>query len=675
MRASILNNTDRSLSFPATLILWVLSILGVSATVAMWHRLWVQRLALVAHGTLDADSAGRTMGLTSAALGVLFAALVSAFFLLWLAARRGSAARDARYRAVVEQSPNGVLIADAGSFEILDANPALERSLGFSLEELRGMPLLQLFVNEPADPEALARQLRDPDLRLPLQLKQCCKNGVLLDVEVTGHRLSLEGRTVLAFNSCDVTLRRKIEAQLLEKQEHLDHLAHHDQLTGLPNRLYLAHFLPGAIERAKRTNHMLAVLFLDLDRFKHINDSRGHETGDRLLKTVAERVRATVREDDVVVRMGGDEFIVVLQSLKNGSLITEMAKRINEALGAPVIVDGRALVTTVSIGVSLYPRDGADMDALLRHSDTAMYQAKDRGRNNFQLFSPIMARKLKERVTVETSLRNALQHGHLTVHYQPIVDINSNKVLAMEALLRWQHPTQGFISPHRFIGVAEETGLIVPVGEFVLQKVLEDARQWRSAGLTLVPIAVNISAVQLQRSNLRDRILELTRVQGVSPRLLQIELTESAMFERREGRSGEMRDDVISQLRDLGVRIAIDDFGTGYSSLSYLKRWHVDYLKIDHSFVRDLVTDMSDLAIVGAIIAIARHLNVKVIAEGIEGWQQLEKLRQLGCELGQGFLFAKPAPAAQCVRLLSGEPLDLTQSLPRLHSELDATGS
>ena len=675
MRASTLNTSDGLLSTRVTPILWALSILGVSATVAVWHHLWAERLAQVARGSLAAADAERTMSGVSVGLGALLLTLLSAVFLLWLAARRASAARDARYRAVVEQSPNGVLMVDAATFKVLDANPALQRSLGYSLEELRDLELPQLFVNEPEDRDALVRQLRDPDMRLPMQLKQRCQNGGLLDVEVTGHRLSLDGRAVLAFNSCDVTLRRKIEAQLLEKQEHLDHLAHHDQLTGLPNRLYLAHFLPGAIEKAQRSGHMLAVLFLDLDRFKHINDSRGHETGDKLLKTVAERVRATVREDDVVVRMGGDEFIVVLQNLKNGILITEMAKRINEALGAPVIVDSRPLVTTVSIGVSLYPRDGQDMDALLRHSDTAMYQAKDRGRNNFQLFSPVMERKLKERVTVEHSLRGALQRGNLTVHYQPIVDINSNRVLALEALLRWQHPTQGFIPPHRFIGVAEETGLIVPIGEFVLQKVLEDARGWRTAGLSLVPIAVNISAVQLQRSNLRDRIMELTQVQGVSPRLLQIELTESAMFERREGRSGEAREDVISQLRDLGVRIAIDDFGTGYSSLSYLKRWHVDYLKIDHSFVRDLVTDMSDLAIVGAIIAIARHLNVKVIAEGIEGWQQLEKLRQLGCELGQGFLFAKPAPAAQCNRLLSGEPLDLTQALPRLQSELDATGS
>ena len=649
MRESISLSLKPPLARHLAAALWAAAILGLGVVLLIWHQPWVERLTLLV--------------------------LTSGFFALWQAARRSGAARDARYRAVVEQSPNGVLIADATSFRILDANPALERSLGFSLEELRTQSLSQLFTDESADGDALLKKLRDPDPRLPMQLRQRCKNGALLEVEVTGHRLSLDGRAVLAFTSCDVTLRRKIEAQLFEKQQHLDHLAHHDQLTGLPNRLYLAHFLPGAIEQAKRASTMLAVLFLDLDRFKHINDSRGHETGDKLLKTVAERVRATVRTDDVVVRMGGDEFIVVLQGLKSPSLINEMAARINAALSEPVVVDGRALVTTVSIGVSLYPRDGADMGELLRHSDTAMYQAKDRGRNNFQLFSPVMARKLKERVAIETSLRAALQRGQFDVHYQPIVEIASNKVVALEALLRWQHPTHGYIPPSRFIGVAEETGLIVPVGEFVLQRVLEDARGWRSSGLTLVPIAVNISAVQLQRSNLRDRIVEMARVQDVSPRLLQLELTESALFERREVRAGESRHDSISQLRDLGVRIAIDDFGTGYSSLSYLKRWHVDYLKIDRSFVRDLVTDMSDLAIVGAIIAIARHLNVKVVAEGIEGWQQLEKLRQLGCELAQGYLFAKPAPAAQCRRLLGGEPLDLTEAVPLLQSELDPTGS
>jgi diguanylate cyclase (GGDEF)-like protein/PAS domain S-box-containing protein len=673
MGESHAHSTHRALLQQAVVAALAFVLCGLVGAFVVWHHMWSQRLELVAHGQLDPNSAARSMLSVSAGLGALVTGLVILFSTLWLAARRSNAARDARYRAVLEQSPNGLLIADGVALRVVDANPAVQRTLGFSLDELRAQTLLDLFEDEEGSD--LANRLRHPDPRHPLQLRQRCKNGALLEVEATGHRLSLDGRTVLAYTTSDVTVRRRVEAELFEKQQHLDHLAHHDQLTGLPNRLYLAHYLPGAIEQARRANAMLAVLFLDLDRFKHINDSRGHETGDKLLMTVAERVRATVRREDVVVRMGGDEFIVVLQAVKNPELINEMAGRINEALSAPVIVDGRPLNTTVSIGVSLFPRDGQDMGELLRHSDTAMYQAKDRGRNNFQLFSPIMARKLKERVAIENSLRSALQQGQLDVHYQPIIDIVSNKVVALEALLRWKHPTQGFILPGRFINIAEETGLIVPVGEFVLQRVLDDVSRWRAGGATPVPIAVNISAVQLQRTNLPDRIVALTSAAGVSPRLLQLELTESTMFERREGRGGESRFDAISQLRELGVRIAIDDFGTGYSSLSYLKRWHVDYLKIDRSFVRDLVTDMSDLAIVGAIVAIARHMNIKVVAEGIEGWQQLEKLRQLGCFLAQGYLLAKPAPAAQCRRLLTGEPLNLTDDTATESGEYEATGS
>jgi EAL domain-containing protein (putative c-di-GMP-specific phosphodiesterase class I) len=303
-----------------------------------------------------------------------------------------------------------------------------------------------------------------------------------------------------------------------------------------------------------------------------------------------------------------------------------------------------------------------------------MYQAKDRGRNNFQLFSPIMARRLKERMAIETSLRNAMQTGQLDVHYQPIVDITSRRVVALETLLRWKHPSQGFIPPERFVAVAEEAGLIVPIGEFVLARVVEDIARWRQAGCVQVPVAVNISAVQLQRSNLPATISRLTQSHNVSPKLLQLELTESAVFERREGRTGESNEDAVARLRELGVKIAIDDFGTGYSSLSYLKRWRVDYLKIDRSFVRDLVTDMSDLAIVGAIIAMAKHLHIEVIAEGIEGWQQLEKLRQLGCHLAQGYLLAKPVPEEACRRYLSGAPLDLIEHDP-LADTFGATGT
>jgi EAL domain-containing protein (putative c-di-GMP-specific phosphodiesterase class I) len=276
-------------------------------------------------------------------------------------------------------------------------------------------------------------------------------------------------------------------------------------------------------------------------------------------------------------------------------------------------------------------------------------------------------------MAIETSLRNALQRQQLDVHYQPIIDIHTNRVVALESLLRWKVPGQGFVPPEKFIAVAEETGLIVPIGDIVLARACEDMARWRDSGSTPVPIAVNISAVQLQRSNLPATILRLTRQHGIRPSMLQLELTETAVFERRETRSGESNEDAVSKLRELGVRIAIDDFGTGYSSLSYLKRWRVDYLKIDRSFIRDVVTDASDLAIVSAIIAMARHLNIQVVAEGIEGWQQLEKIRQLGCGLAQGYLFAKPAPEDQCSRYLTGEPLDLTQEQEHQLSDFGAT--
>lgn len=584
-----------------------------------------------------------------------------------------TAAAANHFRAAIEQAPQGVLIADATTLRILSANRAAQRSSGYSLRELRGLRVPQLLTDDTQDPDALVAKLRAADARSLISMRQRCKDGSLLDVDVSANQVTTDARKVIAITMSDVTLRRKIESQLLEKQQHLDHLAHHDQLTGLPNRHYLAAHLPEAIAEARRTGSSLAVLFLDLDRFKHINDSRGHEVGDQLLKTVAQRIRSTVRTEDVVVRMGGDEFIVVLKNVKTPKLVNDTAVRINEALAAPVVVDGRPLVTTVSIGVSLYPRDGTDVGELLRRSDTAMYQAKDRGRNNFQLFSPVMDHKLKERIAIEASLRAAIEQQQLDVHYQPIIDIESHRVMGLEALLRWKHPMHGFVAPGRFIRVAEETGLIVPIGEFVLDRVMQDAATWRQMGWSLVPVAVNISAVQLQRSDLPGTIRKLLHRHGLKPGMLQVELTESAVFEHREARSGESSEDAISKLRQLGVRIAIDDFGTGYSSLSYLKRWRVDFVKIDRSFVRDLVTDMSDLAIVGAIIAMARHLNIQVIAEGIEGWQQLEKLRQLHCDQAQGFLFSKPLPAAQCRRFLSEVPLDLTED--ELFQSLDATGS
>jgi diguanylate cyclase (GGDEF)-like protein/PAS domain S-box-containing protein len=581
--------------------------------------------------------------------------------------------RDATQQDAFEQWPTSALVVDVTTHQIVSANPAMMRSVGYTFAELCALHLSDVLTCEGVEAAGLLEQLQSATLRSPVEMHQHCKDGSIRNVEGTCHRMTLGTREVVALGVHDVTVRRRAESKLLEKQQQLDHLAHHDHLTGLPNRLYLAASLPGLIEEAKISGKLMAVLFLDLDRFKHINDSRGHDTGDKLLKTVAQRVRATVRSHDLVVRMGGDEFVVILRDIAEVATVSDTAARITQALGAPMVVDGRTLVTTVSIGVSLYPRDGTDVGELLRHSDTAMYQAKDKGRNNFQLFSPAMDKRLKERIAIESSLRTALQSRQLEVHYQPIVELENQRVVALEALLRWKHPNHGYVRPERFVTIAEEAGLIVPIGEFVLQRTLEDMTHWRQAGGQLVPVAINVSAVQLQRSNLAESISRLTKQHGLEPSMLQVELTESAVFERREARAREASQDMVGKLRELGVHIAIDDFGTGYSSLSYLKRWRVDTLKIDRSFVRDLVTDMSDLAIVSAIIAMARHLHIKVVAEGIEGWPQLEKVRQLGCTYGQGYLFARPTPADACLTYLSGKPLDLTQRLPTL--DLESTGS
>ena len=454
-------------------------------------------------------------------------------------------------------------------------------------------------------------------------------------------------------------IQRKVEAQLLDKQQRLDRLAHHDQLTGLPNRHFLTVHLPLALEEARKTRTPLAVLFLDLDRFKHVNDTHGHEVGDKLLQEVAQRIQASVRADDIVVRMGGDEFVVILNKVATIEQANETAARILANLTVPLVVAGKPLVTTVSIGLSLYPRDGDDVGALLRHSDTAMYQAKDCGRNNFQIFSPVMDRKLQERVNLEARLRAAIELQQFDVHYQPILDIETRRVITLEALLRWKDPEEGFIAPARFLPVAEESGLIEPIGQFVWRHVAADMARWREQKLTLVPIAVNLSAGQLMRSDLRALIVEVTQAYGIDPSMLQIELTEGAMLQKVDHRTGRSSEAVINEVRGLGVRISIDDFGVGYSSLGYLKQLRVDSLKIDRSFIRDLISDSNDYAIVAAIFAMAKHLRISIIVEGIEGWPQLEMLRGLGCRFAQGFLLAHPTAAENCAQFLSNTPLRL----------------
>jgi diguanylate cyclase (GGDEF)-like protein/PAS domain S-box-containing protein len=558
---------------------------------------------------------------------------------------------DGRYKALIDQANDGIVIVDANTHQVLYTNPAFLSRLGYTNEEAQALTLTDIFADGNAAPESVLARLVDADAQMALNLQQRCKNGSVFDTEVRCNALDVDGRDVLAYVTHDVSLRRKAEQQLIENQQRLDKMAHHDQLTGLPNRHYLTAFLPQAIEEAKAANTMLGVVFLDLDRFKHINDTRGHETGDKLLQEVAARLRTCVRESDVIIRMGGDEFVVVFRNVKNYDEVTTGAGRIIEALNKPMVIDRHQLQTTGSVGVSLYPRDGADMIELLKHSDTAMYQAKDRGRNNVQMFSHAMNRKLKHRVAVEASLREALRLKQLDVHYQPFVNLVTRKIVGLEALMRWVHPVHGMIPADQFIPVAEETGLIVPMGNFVLHRTMQTMSTWRKAGIPLVPMSLNVAPAQLQRGELQSTISTLLKTHGLRPEMLQLEMTERAVFDSHSP-AGENRQDTMARLRDMGIKIAIDDFGTGYSSLSYLKNWRVDALKIDRSFVRDLVTDSSDLAIVSAIIAIARHLHIEVIAEGIEAYQQVEILRRLGCSVGQGFLFARPMPADDVLKLL-----------------------
>jgi len=608
--------------------------------------------------------AGNSGGTSSAAAepssGATGYLLTGLFILLVIAGAIGIALRryfrhqrsvDARYKALIDQANDGIVIVDAHTYQVLYTNPAFLSRLGYTNEEAQSLTLTDIFVDGDASSDSVLSRLVEADSQMALSMQQRCKSGSFFDTEVRCNALDVDGRDVLAYVTHDVSLRRKAEQQLIENQQRLDKMAHHDQLTGLPNRHYLTAFLPQAIEEARGANTMLGVVFLDLDRFKHINDTRGHETGDKLLQEVATRLRTCVRDSDVVIRMGGDEFVVVFRNVKNYDEVTLGAGRIIETLNRPIVIDGHPLQTTGSVGVSLYPRDGANMIELLKHSDTAMYQAKDRGRNNVQMFSHAMNRKLKHRVAVEASLREALRLKQLDVHYQPFVNLITRKIVGLEALMRWSHPVHGMIPADQFIPVAEETGLIVPMGNFVLHRTLQTMSAWRKAGIPLVPVSLNVAPAQLQRGELQATISTLLKSHNLKPEMLQLEMTERAVFDSHSP-AGENRQDTMARLRDLGIKIAIDDFGTGYSSLSYLKNWRVDALKIDRSFVRDLVTDSSDLAIVSAIIAIARHLHIEVIAEGIEAYQQVEILRRLGCSIGQGFLFARPMPADEVLKLL-----------------------
>jgi diguanylate cyclase (GGDEF)-like protein/PAS domain S-box-containing protein len=431
-------------------------------------------------------------------------------------------------------------------------------------------------------------------------------------------------------------------------EQRVAHMAHHDALTGLPNRVLLRDRIQQAIAHAHRASAQVAVLFLDLDRFKTINDSLGHQLGDRLLQSVASRILVCVREGDTVSRVGGDEFVVVVPGLAASTDASSVAGKILEVLASAFHLHGNDLHVAASIGISLYPSDGLDAETLMRNADTAMYHAKDMGRGNYQFFTQHMNVAAQQRLTLDNSLRRALEEHEFELQYQPLFDLRDRSITGFEALLRW-HPPGGavVVPPSQFVAAAEDSGLIVPLGEWVLGEAMRQAATWQAAGRPM-SLSVNVSAKQLARSSFVDRLRELLEETRLDPALIELEITESVIIG-----GGSEAQDALHQIAALGVGLAIDDFGTGYSGLAYLKRLPIDTVKIDQSFIRDLTVDPEDAAIVTAIVAMARSLDVGVIAEGVETEEQVDELKRLGCYRAQGFLLARPMTAAAVARRMN----------------------
>jgi diguanylate cyclase (GGDEF)-like protein/PAS domain S-box-containing protein len=540
---------------------------------------------------------------------------------------------EEKYRDLVENMSE-VLYALDKDGRITYVSPVVEQLGGYTPSELIGRSFTEFI--HPDDLLALVESFQrtvSGNLE-PSEFRIFTKSGEIRWVR-TSSRPVFEGDRIIGLRAVmmDITERKQAE-------ETIKHLAYHDALTNLANRTLFQDRLTVALAQARRKRRMAAVMFLDLDRFKVVNDTVGHALGDRLLQGVAERLTGLVREGDTVARVGGDEFTLLLAEVERAEDMVEVAERVLDTLRQPWVLNGHEFRITASIGIAMFPSDGEDADSLLRNADTAMYRAKDQGRDNYKLYTPKMNARIAERLALENSLRHGLERGEFLVYYQPQVDIASGNIVGMEALVRWQHPERGLVFPAEFIPVAEETGLIVPLGEWVLRSACAQNKAWQAAGFPPMRVAVNLSARQFQQRDLIEVVDEVLKETGLEARWLQLEITEGVAMQDVESNIA-----VLRELRQMGVQIAIDDFGTGHSSLSYLSRLPIDVVKIDQSFIQDLTTDPNDAAIARSIIVMAHNLKLRVIAEGVETEEQLAFLKKRRCDEMQGYLFSKPAPA------------------------------
>ena len=551
--------------------------------------------------------------------------------------------KEAQFRATMEAAQVGIFLLQDDLFRYV--NPFLTNLFGYSESELVGhLSPLDLIVPEQRDMvREKIRQRAAGEPGTPYELTGVRKDGSTLPVMILGSPTTYEGRPASVGTLLDISAQKEAEMRVRE-------LADFDPLTGLPNRRLLRDRSTQLLAAAERDGSEMALIFIDLDHFKRVNDSLGHSIGDELLCAVAQRLATVVRKVDTLARLGGDEFIIALPGV-HASGAAEVACRLLDVCAPTFSVAGHDLTITPSLGISLYPVDGTDFETLLRNADAAMYKAKEAGRNAFRFYSSEMNVATLKHLLMESGLRRGLGAREFILHYQPLVHIESGVTIGVEALIRWQNPEVGLIPPDQFIHVAEDIGLINPIGDWVLREACRQVRAWQDAGLPPLVVAVNVSPLQFRQAGFVDTVANALATSGLDARFLELELTERTVMNDAELNLG-----TLSALNGMGVELALDDFGTGYSSLAYLKRFPVGKLKIDRSFVRDLEVDPDDRAIASTILSMGRSLRLKVLAEGVETKEQYAILRGMGCELVQGYHFSRPLPPEELVAFLKKHP-------------------
>jgi diguanylate cyclase (GGDEF)-like protein/PAS domain S-box-containing protein len=555
-------------------------------------------------------------------------------------------AEKERAQVTLNSIGDAVICTDiSGSITFL--NLVAEKMTGWPLQEAAGRPMAEVFriletTGRETNPMAISSE-QTCIAHLPANCILVRRDGLEVPIEDSVAPIhDREGKptgAVVVFR--DVSAARAMALAMT-------HSAQHDFLTGMPNRMLLNDRVNQAIAWAQRHSKKVAVLFLDLDGFKHINDSLGHPTGDRLLQSVAKRLVDCVRGSDTVSRQGGDEFVVLLTEVAQSEDAAITARRMLHTVAQAHSVDQHDLHVTTSIGVSVFPDDGQDAETLIKNADTAMYQAKENGRQSYQFFKPAMNVRAVERQSIEESLRRALGRAEFTVHYQPKVNLRTGEIIGAEALIRWTHPVRGMVAPSDFIPIAEDCGLIVPIGNWVLREACKQARTWIDAGLPLATMAVNISAMEFRDEDFLDGVFRILQDTGLDPGALELELTESVLMKRAESTQS-----ILKTLRGSGIQLAVDDFGTGYSSLSYLRKFPIDALKIDQSFIRQITTAPDETTIVTAVISMGRSLKLRVVAEGVESLEELTFLQAHHCDEAQGYYFSRPVLAEDFAKLLT----------------------